>query len=213
MVDARTKLDIIYQEGLSDIHEVLDRVDVLKAELPAAADLLADKLNIQTGNYLAAAEKLAGVLQSMAAEIDRAAADAAENTKLDIRQAAAQAVSVGFAQSVGDEIQKVVAKIDQAAAGLVKETMTARTEIRQAAKSVSWSFGRVLGLVIGGGILSGMTTLLGAHYLPKTDPVELLSPVDRTFLDNGKAFNSKIWPNLTPSEKERIRQLTSKPAQ
>lgn len=45
MNEARSKIDILYQDVLGDIHEVLTKVDGLKVELPALADDVAAKLS------------------------------------------------------------------------------------------------------------------------------------------------------------------------
>jgi len=70
MADARSKLDILYQDVLGEIHEVINRVDALKADIPSAADQAAQKLELQTGTMLAAADKLRGVLGEMAKQVD-----------------------------------------------------------------------------------------------------------------------------------------------
>jgi len=49
MADARSKLDILYQDVLGEIHEVINRVDALKADIPSAADQAAQKLKKPSG--------------------------------------------------------------------------------------------------------------------------------------------------------------------
>ena len=213
MADARTKLDIIYQDVLGDVHEILNRVDTLKSELPAAADAMADKLNIQTGNYLAAAGKLAEVLQNMSQEIDRAAAQAAatagESARLDVRQAATQAASGAIRDTVGAEVREVVGFINEAAANLVQEAERSKTEISKAARLVSWRFGRVLAVVVLGGILGGLVAVLAAPHMPGMHAgaqAAQLSDADRQAIENGAKIQ-KVWNSLTPKERDHINAL------
>lgn len=193
MVDARTKLDIIYQEAMGDVHEILDRVDVLKAELPAAADALGDKLNVQTGHYLVAAEKLAAVLQGMAGEIDRAAAQAAvtagEAVKLDVRQAATLAASEAIRVAVGNEVSAVVG------------------ELTKAGQLVRWTIGKHVAVVIGGAVLGGLVAATTLHYLPVGGgSAPQLSEADRVAIENGQKIQ-RVWNSLTDKERAHIQQL------
>ena len=86
MADARSKLDILYQDVLGEIHEVINRVDSLKADIRNTADQAAQKLELQTGTMLAAADKLRGVLDEMAKQL----ADEAERTRGSISAASRQ---------------------------------------------------------------------------------------------------------------------------
>jgi len=212
MVDARTKLDIMYQDALGDVRDILDRVDTLKAELPAAADSLGDKLNVQTGHYIMAAERLAGVLQAMSQEIDRRAAQAVvtagETAKLDIRQTAAAAAADAISQTVGAEIAKVVGQVNNAANNLVTQTGAAKHEILGAARSMSWGFGRILAMVIAGGCISGLVTVLGSQYLQGRGAVAPDQETARQ-IEAGRDF-IQVLPQLDNATREKVTRLILK---
>lgn len=207
---ARRKLDIIYEDVLGDVGEILNRVDALKAELPATADKMTEKLEVQTGHYVAAAEKLSSVLKAMMQQVDRSAAQAAaaatQTAKLDIQRAATLAASDAISRAVGDEVGKVVSRINTAAGDLVKSASDAKKEIADAGLAVSWSVWGIVGVVVVSCLLSSALVLLGIRYLPKKDPVEQLSQPDHLALVNGRALN-RIWDKLTPQEKARYEAL------
>lgn len=195
MADARSKLDVLYHDVLGDIHDVIQRVERLQAELPAAADSVGDKLNVQTGHYLVAAEKLAGVLKGMSEEIDRSAAQAAAQAsmaaQLDISLAATKAASQAVSQAVGAEVTKVIA------------------DIEAAGRLIKWSFAKVVACMAGAAVLGGLVAVLGVHYLPvggKAGQAQELSEADRMALENGRALGL-IWNSLSEKERTRIQEL------
>lgn len=195
MADARTKIEFLYKEVLGDVHTVLEQMESLKQEIPAAADAMADKLNVQTGHYLMAAEKLSAVLKGMSEEIDRAAVQAANQAsaavKHDIGQAASLAASQAVSASMGKEVDKLLASM------------------REASKLVRWKFSKVVGCMVGAAILGGLVAMLGAHYLPvggKARQAQELSEADRMALENGRALGL-IWNSLSDKERARIQEL------
>jgi ribosome-associated translation inhibitor RaiA len=98
MSDARTKLDILYQEVLGDVKEVLDRMDQLKIELPNVFDGAIALIQIEHKNISLSANKLnAGsqdIVSKIEAYVQASAKSAADAAKLDIRQATADSVNV-----------------------------------------------------------------------------------------------------------------------
>lgn len=195
MTDARTKIEFLYKEVLGDVHTVLEQMESLKQEIPAAADAMADKLNVQTGHYLMAAEKLSAVLKGMSEEIDRAAVQAANQAsaavKHDIGQAASLAASQAVSASMGKEVDKLLASM------------------REASKLVRWKFGKVIGCMVGAAILGGLVAVLGAHYLPvggKGGQAQELSEADRQAIQNGQMIQA-VWNSLSDKERARIQQL------
>lgn len=193
MADARSKLDVLYHDVLGDIHEVIQRVERLQAELPAAADAVGDKLNVQTGHYLVAAEKLAGVLKGMSEEIDRSAAQAAAQAsmtaQLDISLAATKAASQAVSQAVGAEVTKVIA------------------DIETAGRLIKWGFAKVVACMAGAAVLGGLVAVLGVHYLPVGGgKAQELSEADRQAIQNGQMIQA-VWNNLSDKERARIQEL------
>lgn len=98
MSDARTKLDILYQEVLGDVKEVLDRMDQLKIELPDVFDGAIALIQIEHKNISLSADKLnAGsqdIVSKIEAYVQASAKSAADAAKLDISQATADSVNV-----------------------------------------------------------------------------------------------------------------------
>ncbi len=215
--DAKSRMEYIYKAFLKDEHALLTRMDVLKAEFPAAADAMAAKLELLTGNYLAAGKQLADVMVGMSQEIDRQAATAAqqagEAAKLDIRQAAAAAASAAVSQAVGNEVANVVNQISGAAVSLAEQAKKAREEVQQAARTVSWGMGRVLLVVVLGGLTAGAAV----KYLPggsgsggSGGQQIVFSEGDRKAIENGRNLQH-VWNNLTPAEQKHINQLLQEP--
>lgn len=189
----RRKINILYKDVLGEVDRVIDRAQLLRKELPAAADSLAEKLELLTGNYLAAGKQLADVLMGMSQEIDRQAATAAqqasEAVKLDIRQAAAAAASQAISQAVGDEVKAVIGQINQAG------------------RIIRWSFAKVVAVVVGGAVLGGLVAVLGIHYLPVGGGAgPQLSAEDRMAIENGQKIQ-RVWNSLTDKERAHIQQL------
>lgn len=212
MGDARTKLDIMYQDALGDVKEILDRVDTLKADLPAAADSLAEKLNVQAGHYLIAAEKIAANTQVLVNEsyraVEQAAVTASEGAKLDIRQTASAAAADAVSQAVGSEIARVVGQVNNAANNLVTQTSSAKDEILGAARSMSWGFGRILAMVVAGGCISGLVTVMGMHYLQSRGQT---APDQETAkqIEAGRDF-IQVIPQLDNATREKVTRLILK---
>lgn len=219
-----TALEALTAELLGDVGKLHDDVKALRELLPGVANgvteglqAASEKINqgmlVQGGNYLAAAGKLAEVLQSMSEEIDRAAAQAAttaaESAKLDVRQAATQAASGAIRDTVGAEVREVVGFINEAAANLVQETERTKAEISKAARLVSWRFGRVLAVVVLGGFLGGLVVVLAAPHMPgmhASAQAAQLSDADRQAIENGAKIQ-KVWNSLTPKERDHISAL------
>jgi len=92
MSDARTKLDILYQEFLGDVKEVLDRMDQLKLDLPNIFDGAITLIQLEHKNITLSADKLnAGskdILNRIEAYVQASTQNAADNAKLEFGQAA-----------------------------------------------------------------------------------------------------------------------------
>lgn len=213
MAEPRSKLDILYQDVLGDLHDVLIRVETLKAEIPAAADKMGDALNTQAGNYLAAAEKAAAVLADLASQVDAyadaSAKQAAEAAKLDIRQAATQAASEAVQAEIGKEIQGVVGLINQAARNLVTETDKARGAINAASQQVRWGWGKGVVVMVAGSFIGGLVAMASARYIPGvTDAHAQLTATQRMAIENSEKIQA-VWNRLTPKEREHIQELSN----
>ena len=211
MADARSKLDILYQDVLGEIHEVINRVDTLKTEIPSAPDQAAQKLELQTGTMLAAADKLRGVLSDMAKQVDNyadtATKKAVEAGKLDVRQAAVSAASESVRGTVGEEVRAVASLVTQAAKQLADEAERTRGSISAASRQVAWGWGKGLSAMFGASALGALVMFLTLHFagVVSIKPADL-SDTDRQALQNGRVLN-KVWNNLTQKERDRINEL------
>jgi len=220
---ASTAMEALTAELLGDVGKLHDDVKALHELLPtmtkAASDdiqvitgKVGEALQLQAGHYLAAAEKLAGVLQAMSQEVDRAAGQAAatagESAKLDIRQAAAAAAADAVSQVVGAEIAKVVGQVNNAANNLVTQASAAKHEVLGAARSTSWGFGRILAMVIAGGCISGLVTVMGMHYLQGRGQT---APDQETAkqIEAGRDF-IQVLPQLDNTTREKVTRLVLK---
>lgn len=97
MSDARTKLDILYQEVLGDVKEVLDRMDLLKLDLPNTFDEAISLIQIERKNITRSADKLSSDSQDIVLKIEEyvqaSAKNAADEAKLNFSQAAADSLN------------------------------------------------------------------------------------------------------------------------
>lgn len=110
MSDARTKLDILYQDVLGDVKEILDHMDALKAGLPNAFEGSITSLKNQTDNLTSTAEKLNQNVNDITKRIDAyvssAALSAGDAARVDVRQGVAQSLNTLIYESLLPIIQK-----------------------------------------------------------------------------------------------------------
>lgn len=151
MSEARTKLDILYQEVLGDVHAILNHVDELKAGLPTAFDGAASKLQGQTESMLAAAQQhrqgLNDLIKKVDAHIEAAARNAAELAKFDIRKSAATEIE-NYASTALQPILKKVTDDTAEAIGKLNDSVNQFNAAR--GLIVFYCF---LGSILGVGIL------------------------------------------------------------
>lgn len=203
-------------DDVKRLHELLPTMTKAASDdLQVITDKVGDALQIQSGHYLAAAEKLASVLKGMSQEIDRQANQAALSAtvaaKLNIQEVATEVASAAIAQTVGAEVGKVVGQLHNAAVTLANQTEHTQKQIKRAAQSVSWGFGRILALVVAASFLSGGVLILGEHYLGKKQGQQL-SAADQSAINNWQGFTKNVWPRLTKQEQERIAALAQQAA-
>lgn len=96
MNQARSKIDILYQDVLGDIHDVLTKVDGLKVELPALADDVTAKLSDVLKEISHASSSARAATQSAERLCDRLAID---------RQQLVVEVQAGIKKSVRASMQ------------------------------------------------------------------------------------------------------------
>lgn len=104
MSEARTKLDILYQNVLGDVKEILDHMDALKAGLPNAFDGAMTDLKNQTGSLTSTAEKINQTVNDITKRIDSyvssAALHAGDAARVEIRQSVAESLNTLIYESL-----------------------------------------------------------------------------------------------------------------
>lgn len=123
MSEARTKLDILYQNVLGDVKEILDQMDALKAGLPNAFDGAMTDLQNQTENLSSTAEKLNQNVNDITKRIDAyvsaAALSAGDAARVDVRQGVAQSLNTLIYESLLPIIQKATTNSNESLEKLV----------------------------------------------------------------------------------------------
>ena len=210
---ASTVLEALTAELLGDVGVLHDQVKYLRTILPTVGQEVSEKIELQTGNMLAAATALSAVLASMAKQVDAyaqaAATKAVESSKVDIRKAAAEAAATSVSEAVGTEVRKVVSLVTDAAAELVRETASAQANIRSASKQVAWGWGRGVSVMFGASALGALFLFVALHLsgFINMKPLAGLSDADAKSLQNGRTIE-KIWNRLSQQERNHIDELS-----
>ncbi len=221
---ASTAMEALTAELLGDVGKLHDDVKSLHQLLPTmtkaagdnlqvVSDKVVEALQLQGGHFLVAAEKIAANTQVIVNEsyqaVEQAAISASETAKLDIRQAATAAAADAVGRTVGDEVAKVVSQVNNAANNLVTQASAARHEILGAARSVSWGFGRILGMIIAGGCISGLVVALGVPYLQGRSAVPAPDQETAKQIEAGRDF-IQVLPQLDNVTREKVTRLILK---
>jgi prefoldin subunit 5 len=110
MSEARTKLDILYQDVLGDVKEILDHMDALKVELPNAFEGSVTSLQKQSDNLTSTAEKLNQNVNDITKRIDAyvsaAASSAGDAVRVNVRQGVIECLHTLVLESLLPIIQK-----------------------------------------------------------------------------------------------------------
>src|SRR5688572_30005744 len=96
MSEARTKLDILYQNVLGDVKEILDHMDSLKAGLPNAFEGSITSLKNQTDSLTSMAEKIdhnvSDITKRIDAYVSAAASSAGDAVRVNVRQGVSESL-------------------------------------------------------------------------------------------------------------------------
>lgn len=160
---ARKKIQILYHDVLGEVTKVLDRVELLKNELPAAAE---EKLARPVGELLMAAQHFEKAVvkmtdervKSVKADITASGERAKHDALGDIRQAVREAVQLPMIDLVKD-LNTAVGK----ARGQQRETLK-----------------MVIVAALATGIMSGIVTVAGAYFLLKPQAQATAVQVDES---------------------------------
>lgn len=110
MSEARTKLDILYQDVLGDVKEILDHMDALKAGLPNAFEGSVTSLLKQSDDLASIAERLIqngnDITKRIDAYVTAAASNAADAVKVNVRQAVSECLHTLILDNLLPLIQK-----------------------------------------------------------------------------------------------------------
>ena len=192
---------------LRDINEIIKHLFTLKKSIPDVTNDVIEKLEFRTNNMLDAVDKLNGAIKNIVLQSDKYAKEsiksAVEAAKLDIRLAATKSASDSVSEAVGTEVEKTVVSITKAASALVEATNSAKGSIAEAAQEVAWGWRKGLGVVVGGGLCTGLTLITWLYFTGVINPsIE----ADKQTMKNGHMIES-VWSKLSQSEQERITNL------
>ena len=205
---ANTAHEALIAELLGDVGVLHDEVKALRDLLPQVADDVAGKMEVQTGNLLASADRLQVFIEELLKRVDDQAAAsvklASDAAKVDIRNTAASAAATAIRAEVGKEVREAVSEIKAAAAQVIKDSERARTTINAASKQVAWGWGKVSAVVAGASVFASILTIVAFLYMP----AQSLSDEDATALKNGKTLQM-VWDKWTPKERERFKALAN----
>lgn len=221
-----TVLEALTAELLGDVGVLHDQVKALRDVLPNVANQFMAKIEVQTGNNLAAAAKLGEVLVNISQQFDDnvekttarfnkdmdkstvAAVESARTlAKLDIVEAAMAAAKVSVQEIVGAEVAKVVSQVSVAGANFSKEVKAARIEIQNAEKHVNWSVAKYVGVIFSAVLLASVITTATQIYLvPKIGSIAGISEDDKKFVQAGKDITF-VYNKLTDAERNRISKI------
>lgn len=207
MSEARTKLDILYQDVLGDVKEVIDKAEAISRDIDAKVISAGSELEKQTGVMLAAVEELRKVLVDMTRQVDEYATEATrkavEDGKREIQHAAAGIVRA----SVGGEVTRAISDVHTASRELLDQARLSKEDLKRAASQVSWSAWQRSGVVMVSSLLSAGALFLGLKASGQlVSPTPALSQAEARTFANGQALE-RIWNQLTPKEQQRINQL------
>lgn len=190
MGDARSKLDILYQDVLGEIHDVISQVETLRKDVDAASGNAAARIEVQAGVMVAAAERLQRQVDLVASA---AVMKSVEAGKADLRKAAADAASEAMREAVSAEVTRIGQAVNSiaAAAGHLRSNRLQ---------------GAVLAAVAGiFGALAGVAVLVASGLL--SPPPTQLSEADAQAINTGRML-TKVWPALSQRERDRITELS-----
>jgi hypothetical protein len=210
MSDPRTKIEFLYKDVLVEVGSIVNQV---QKDIPAVIDFATDKLHDHLGHVLTAHAELTKLQIAVSQDSAQSAAEAikvaVEAGKLDVRKAATEAASAAIREVVGGEIAKVVGQVNNAANDLVKQTSAAKHEILGAARSVSWGFGRILGMLIAAGLIGGLVGALGAPYLQGRGAAPAPDQETAKRIEAGRDF-IQLLPQLDNATREKVIRLIQK---
>lgn len=130
MSDARTKLDLIYQDVLGDVHALLEQIESLNKRIPATTDNAVMRLEKQVTALSIAAQQLQDTsvreLGALAKAIDDHTVRSLERSLAEAKQRVDEAVKASVTKALGDAsiykaVNDAVADVKQSSAVLKDE--------------------------------------------------------------------------------------------
>lgn len=210
MADSRSKLDILYNDVLGDITEVINNLENIKTDIPAAVNDATSKIELQTGHLIAVANDLNKIILSMGSKIDEYASasvnSAIEAGKLDINKVITLAAKDALKSQIGREVNEVVGFINEAAKELVTETQRTQETIREAAQEARWGWFKGLTICMSGGVLSAAVLTVFLYY---SGIAPRISDADKRSIERDHRM-SIVWEHLSKQERDHITDVMQK---
>lgn len=163
MSDARTKLDLIYQDVLGDVHALLEQIESLNNRIPATTDNAVMRLEKQVTALSIAAQQLQDTsvreLGALAKAIDDHTVRSLERSLAEAKQRVDEAVKASVTKALGDAsiykaVNDAVADVKQSSAVLKDEVN--KLKAREIRIQESASQGVNIGLI------AALASLMGA---------------------------------------------------
>lgn len=163
MSDARTKLDLIYQDVLGDVHALLEQIDALKLSIPATTDKTVMRLEKLVSELTIAAQQLQDCsvreLSTLAKAVDDRTARHLERSLAEAKQQVNDVVKASVTKALSDasvyqSIADATAEFKQSAAVLKEEVI--KLKAREIRIQESASQGVNIGLI------AALASLMGA---------------------------------------------------
>lgn len=208
----RTKLEVLHHMVLGEAHEIIKKLEAVKADFPRATNEVGDALGQQTGNLLAAAEKLRDGAGELEEKVNRyigaAVQKEVEASSVDVKKLVCDELRAAVGTVVGDDVRAAVGQINTATTRLAGTAGQAEAAINAAAEAATGSpWLRVAGMAGAGaaGALIMSITIWITGGLNKSPP---LSAADQQALIEGRLM-ARVWPRLTKQEQDRFNQLAN----
>ncbi len=211
MSDARTKLEVLYLDGLGEINEVINRIEALKSEIPSAADQVCQKIEGHSAAMVKVTDHLGRDLLAAMSYVDKhvleATKAAVEVARSDIRQVATEAASNAVRIAVGNEIRVMVRSIKEAAEILSKEANQTVTSTKMASRQLSFGLAKLAGIIFASSSLACLFAVLVLHYAPGVLGLGPQLASEQVQLIHKGEAQDRIWSNFAEMERELARAL------
>lgn len=178
MSDTRTKLDILYKDALGDIHEIMTRVESVKADIDKACGDATGRLNLQVSQMLATSNEIGKLITGLAEggkaqvikQLNSSKQEFVDEMMKTTRAAAIDAGTAAVKQAVGSQTEALLASVASSFQQRSNELKTIIDDAKKAKSIHDASFMKLAILSVSAAVLVGCM-VIGAYYFLKPDAV------------------------------------------